>query len=311
MVRKSSRLIAISASFVAACALSSGLALAEVAGGGDAATATTGGPSPSKPGASAYFVDLKDGDTVQTKTVIHFGLRKMGVAPAGTSKAFSGHHHLLIDTELPPLNKEIPNDPNHLHFGAGQTEAEVTLTPGPHTLQLLLGDKDHIPHNPPVMSEKIRVNVVEGATPAVAAAGRTPSPPNARVYIVYPRQGACIQGHTVVRFGLVGMGVAPAGFAKPNTGHHHLIIDSPLPPFDKPIPNDENHLHFGAGQTESEVTLSPGHHKLQLLLADAHHIPHEPPVYSQPIDVTVGCNKVARHRRHYHRHIRVALKIVP
>ena len=73
----------------------------------------------------------------------------------------SGHHHLLIDTELPPLDKPIPNDFNHLHFGAGQTEAEVTLKPGPHTLQLLFGDKDHVPHNPPIMSPRIRVVVAD------------------------------------------------------------------------------------------------------------------------------------------------------
>jgi Domain of unknown function (DUF4399) len=85
----------------------------------------------------------------------------MGVAPAGPDRVNSGHHHLLIDTELPPLDKPIPNDFNHLHFGAGQTEADITLKPGPHALQLLLGDKDHIPHNPPVMSRRIRVVVME------------------------------------------------------------------------------------------------------------------------------------------------------
>ena len=93
----------------------------------------------------------------------------MGVAPAGSDRANSGHHHLLIDTELPPLDKPIPNDFNHLHFGTGQTEAEVTLKPGPHTLQLLLGDKDHIPHNPPVMSPRIKVVVAEGAGATAAA----------------------------------------------------------------------------------------------------------------------------------------------
>ena len=98
--------------------------------------------------------DLKDGATIPPKATIRFGLREMGVAPAGSDRANSGHHHLLIDTELPPLDKPIPNDFNHLHFGTGQTEAEVTLKPGPHTLQLLLGDKDHIPHNPPVMSRR-------------------------------------------------------------------------------------------------------------------------------------------------------------
>ena len=121
----------------------------------------TGGPTPSAEGAAVHFIDLKDGATVPTKVTIRFGLREMGVAPAGSERANSGHHHLLIDTELPPLDQPIPNDFNHLHFGAGQTEADITLKPGTHTLQLLLGDKDHIPHNPPVMSPRIRVVVME------------------------------------------------------------------------------------------------------------------------------------------------------
>ena len=88
-------------------------------------------------------------------------------------------------------------------------------------------------------------------------------------------------------FGLSGMGVAPAGIDKPKTGHHHLIIDSELPPLDLPIPNDEKRRHFGGGQTEIELELSPGVHTLQLLLADYRHIPHEPAVQSQRITITV------------------------
>ena len=84
-----------------------------------------GGPTPSAEGAAVHFIDLKDGQTVPPKVTIRFGLREMGVAPAGSDRANSGHHHLLIDTELPPLDQPIPNDFNHLHFGAGQTEAEV------------------------------------------------------------------------------------------------------------------------------------------------------------------------------------------
>jgi hypothetical protein len=90
-----------------------------------------------------------------------------------------------------------------------------------------------------------------------------------------------------IRFGLTGMGVAPAGIEKPNTGHHHLLIDSKLPPLDEPIPNDFNHLHFGAGQTEATVTLPPGRHTLQLLLGDEAHVPHNPPVMSKPVQVIV------------------------
>lgn len=134
----------------------------------------TGGPTASPPGAEVYFAEIKDGDRIPSKVTIRFGLREMGVAPAGTDRASSGHHHLLIDTELPPLDQPIPNDFNHLHFGSGQTEAEITLKPGPHTLQLLFADKDHVPHNPPVMSARINVTVSDTlpATPRVAAPAR-------------------------------------------------------------------------------------------------------------------------------------------
>src|SRR6478735_4339288 len=145
----------------------SGVAFAEERG--------NGGPTPPAEGAAVHFIDLKDGQTVPPKVTIRFGLREMGVAPAGSDRANSGHHHLLIDTELPPLDQPIPNDFNHLHFGAGQTEAEITLKPGTHTLQLLLGDKDHIPHNPPVMSPRIRVVVTEEGTAPREAASQAPT----------------------------------------------------------------------------------------------------------------------------------------
>ena len=91
---------------------------------------------------------------------VRMGLQNMGVAPAGVRKEGTGHHHFLINTDLPPLDEPIPSDKNHIHFGAGQTEARLTnLPPGEHTLQLLLGDHDHFPHDPPVASEKITIIV--------------------------------------------------------------------------------------------------------------------------------------------------------
>jgi hypothetical protein len=264
--------------------------------------AQTGGPAPSPAGAAVYFVDVKNDDTLPTKTTLHFGLKGMGVAPAGVFRPNAGHHHLLIDTDLPPLDRPIPNDPQHLHFGGGQTEAEITLPPGRHTLQLLLGDKDHIPHTPPVISERITVNVVDGAQPAETE--REPSAKGAQVYFEYPKDGDCIPESIVVRFGLSGMGVAPAGFDKRNTGHHHLLIDTELPDFDRPIPNDDNHLHFGAGQTEAKVALQPGPHKLQLLFADARHVPQDPPLYSKPISVFVGTCSSGRSVQKYRHHKR-------
>ena len=261
-----------------------------------AARSQSGGPTPSPPGAAVYFIGLNDGDTLPTKATIHFGLRGMGVAPAGSDRANSGHHHLVIDAPTPPLNAEIPNDFQHLHFGAGQTEAEVMLPPGEHTLQLVFGDKNHIPHSPPVVSARIKVKVLDQASlpaqtstpaPADGPVKRHPSPKDAKVYFIQPTDGAYITPNPVIRFGLLGMGVAPAGFEKANTGHHHLLVDVELPPFDQPIPNDFNHLHFGAGQTEAKISLPVGQHKLRLLFADDAHVPHDPPVYSDEITVIV------------------------
>jgi hypothetical protein len=251
-----------------------------------AQTRRTGGLTPSPPGAEVYIIDLKDGATVPAKLKLYFGLRNMGVAPAGSDRENSGHHHLLIDTELPPLNQPIPNDFNHLHFGAGQTEAEIALKPGQHTLQLLLGDKDHVPHTPPVMSQRIRVKVAEGP-PAALTGGPTPSPPGAEVYFADLKDGAVIPPNVTIHFALKNMGVAPAGSDRENSGHHHLLIDTELPPLDVPILNDFNHLHFGGGQTEATITLKRGEHTLQLLLGDKDHVPHTPPIISSRIKVRV------------------------
>jgi len=287
---------------IAACVAASNLALAQAR--------LKAGASPSPPGAAVYFTDIKDGATLPTTVTIRFGVRGMELAPAGHPKPNSGHHHLLIDAELPSMDEPIPNDFNHLHFGNAQTEAQVRLTPGEHTLQLLLGDENHIPHSPPVMSERVRVRVVEGApapvadnaaapsstqapSPTQAPSARHSSPANAKVYFVYPPDGAVISTTPTIRFGLTNMGVAPAGVEKANTGHHHLLIDAPLPLLDQPIPLDFNHLHFGAGQTEAQITLTPGVHTLQLILGDENHVPHDPAVYSKPIKVTVSENAPA------------------
>jgi Domain of unknown function (DUF4399) len=124
-----------------------------------AAPAPVGGPVSSTEGAKVYIVWPRNGQTITGGFWVRMGLRNMGIAPAGIDKANTGHHHILIDTGLPPLDEPIPNDKNHLHFGGGQTEVRLELPPGQHTLQLLLGDKDHIPHNPPLMSERITIFV--------------------------------------------------------------------------------------------------------------------------------------------------------
>ncbi|WP_170457280.1 DUF4399 domain-containing protein [Ruegeria arenilitoris] len=129
--------------------------------------AWAGGETPSNPDAEVYFVNLSDGDTVTSPVTVVFGLRGMGVAPAGTEKENTGHHHLLVDR--PPLGQGedgadelaygLPADDNHLHFGGGQTEVTLELAPGTHTLQLVLGDAGHVPHATPIVSEVITISV--------------------------------------------------------------------------------------------------------------------------------------------------------
>jgi len=132
-----------------------------------AATSALAQQAPSPAGAKAYFVNLEDGAVVTSPFVVAFGLSGMGVAPAGTEKDNTGHHHLLIDRaklgEGPDgadeLVNGLPADENHVHFGGGQTEKTLELPAGQHTLQLVLGDLGHVPHSPPVMSEVITITV--------------------------------------------------------------------------------------------------------------------------------------------------------
>ena len=111
------------------------------------------------PGSKLYFINLKNGDSVGSPVLVQFGLSGMGVAPAGIEKAGTGHHHLLIDVDSIDLNVPIPNSDQLRHFGVGQTEVTLPMSSGKHTLQLLLADHNHIPHHPPVMSERITITV--------------------------------------------------------------------------------------------------------------------------------------------------------
>jgi hypothetical protein len=138
----------------------------------------------------------------------------------------------------------------------------------------------------------IAIGVVSSSLPALAqsaAQSPTPSAAGATVTIINLKDGDTVTSPFKVQFGLTGMGVAPAGVEKPNTGHHHLIIDTTLSAdaLKAPIPSDAKHVHFGGGQTEAMVTLPSGQHTLQLVLGDWSHVPHVPPVMSKPITVTV------------------------
>jgi ABC-type proline/glycine betaine transport system substrate-binding protein len=126
------------------------------------------------------------------------------------------------------------------------------------------------------------------AASLAAAQQRTAAPADAKVYIISPKNGAIVHNPVLVQFGLKGMGIAPAGVKFDNTGHHHLLIDTDAPAdLNAPLPATDKIVHFGKGQTETTLTLSPGKHTLQLLLADMNHVPHQPPVISDKITITV------------------------
>ena len=111
--------------------------------------------------AKVYFINLNDGDQVQSPFLIQFGLSDMGIAPAGTDRNNTGHHHLLINVNDIDLSKPIPSSSNHIHFGGGQTESLVELLPGSYSMQLVLGNMTHTPHDPPVISKKINITVID------------------------------------------------------------------------------------------------------------------------------------------------------
>jgi len=122
---------------------------------------------------------------------------------------------------------------------------------------------------------------------AAAEMERTPAPEDANVYFISPGDGERLTSPVTVRFGASGIGIAPSGVDHDKTGHHHLLVDTGMPSLSSPIPSDDNYLHFGGGQTQTTLDLSPGEHTLQLLMGDAKHVPHDPPVASKKITITV------------------------
>ncbi len=127
-----------------------------------------------------------------------------------------------------------------------------------------------------------------GSISVATAADRSSSPEDAYLYFISPAHGETVPGKLLVRFGLSGMGIAPAGVERGDTGHHHLLIDmDELPPADEPMPASDKLIHFGKGQTEAWIELAPGKHSLQLVLGNHHHVMHKPIVKSQKITVVV------------------------
>jgi hypothetical protein len=129
--------------------------------------------------------------------------------------------------------------------------------------------------------------MASSATPESAALPRSASADGASVFLITPIDGATVKNPIRIEFGIDGMDVVRAGDMQPNSGHHHLLIDTEVPDLGLPIPADEHHIHFGDGSTSAEIELAPGQHSLQMLLGDYLHIPHIPPLVSVPVKITV------------------------
>ena len=134
-------------------------------------------------------------------------------------------------------------------------------------------------------SENVAPETTEASSPAVMP--RTASTEGARVFFISPADGDTVTNPVGIEFGIEGMNVVKAGDNQPDSGHHHLLIDTDLPDFGLPIPADEHHIHFGDGSTSTEITLEPGTHTLRMILGDHLHIPHDSPIMSDPITITV------------------------
>jgi hypothetical protein len=139
------------------------------------------------------------------------------------------------------------------------------------------------------MNRLISALALAALATAALAQDRSAAPSGAEVYIISPKNGEKVHGPVTVRFGLKGMGIAPAGIKFDNTGHHHLLIDTDVADvkLDAPLPATDKIVHFGKGQTETTVTLTPGKHTLELLFADYLHLSFDPPLHSQKITITV------------------------
>ncbi len=152
-------------------------------------------------------------------------------------------------------------------------------------VSIACSQQDAADAEPAASEKKAASEAVEVAAPAAML--RTASPDGASVYFITPVDGDTVTSPVSIEFGIEGMSVVKAGDSQPDSGHHHLLVDTDLPDFGLPIPADEHHIHFGDGSTSTEITLEPGKHTLRMLLGDHLHIPHDSPIMSDPITITV------------------------
>lgn len=209
-----------------------------------------------------HFVWPHEGSTVFTEFDTAFGLTGMTLTPAGqaVNDKTKGHHHIIVDAGPIPEGKIVPKDATHIHFGGGQAQAKLTLTPGAHTLTMQLADGAHMSYGPK-LAKTIKINVV--AKPAQGP----------RIFFASPADKAKVKSPVKLKFGAEGLTVGPAGLkmADKTYGHHHIVVDGKPIKLGSMVPKDATHIHFGKGQTEAEIPLSKGTHTLTMQFADGAH----------------------------------------
>ena len=214
-----------------------------------------------------------------TSTVV-MGFEGLDVLPAGELIDGSGHFHILVDTDFIEPGAVIPKDEQHLHFGDGSVETELTLTPGSHTVRLQFADGAHIALDGDQYRDEIVVSVKDGAAEQA-------------VRFATPRDGATVPAEFDVVMAATGLIVEPAGDIHARAGHFHILIDTDFIEPGDVIPKDDQHLHFGSGQQQTSLALEPGEHILRLQLADGVHIALDGDQYRDEISVIVADDAVA------------------
>ena len=222
-----------------------------------------------------FFRLPTDNAIVPPSFTVKMGAEGLTIEPAGDIHEGAGHFHILIDAPFIDAGEIVPKDETHLHFGQAQTEAQLELTPGNHVLRLQFADGAHVALDGDQYRAEIHVTVVEGA-------------PDQSVRFVSPDDGATVPETFDVVMAATGLDVEPAGDVHENAGHFHILIDTPFIEAGQIIPKDETHLHFGQGQTTTQITLTPGTHVLRLQFADGAHTALDGDQYRAEITVSVS-----------------------
>ncbi|MEM7128120.1 MAG: DUF4399 domain-containing protein [Chloroflexota bacterium] len=223
---------------------------------------------------NVYFLQPSANAVVPLTSTVIMGFEGVAIAPAGDIVEGSGHMHILIDTDFVPAGEVIINDGQHRHFGDGSTITDLGLTSGSHTLRLQFADGAHRALEGDAYRDEIVVNVRDGA-------------PEQAVGFAQPTNGATVPTTFDVFMYATGLIVEPAGEIREGAGHMHILVDTDFVPAGQVIINDEQHLHFGQGQLQTELTLDPGEHTLRLQMADGAHIALEGDQYRAEVQIMV------------------------